>query len=204
METGITTRRLRNGFQRGGVVLSIVAVCAAVCVSSLTSAYGYDPVYFDSLRDREAIEQLAYCYASGTDAIGRGDVATGAAIYNKCFTPNAVFEASFANPDPNAPPDFTATGPSNWATVVDNQFRSQGYVATQHLMGNPQIDLHLNTATLSTYLAATHVIDPNASIDLANGPYVFDVVRTPIGWRITRLQLRLISFLRLESLAPTP
>lgn len=204
METGITTRRLRNGFQRGGVVLSIVAVSAAVCVSSLTSAYGYDTDYFDSLRDRQAIEQLAYCYASGTDAIGRGDVAAGTAIYNKCFTPNAVFEASFANPDPNAPPDFVATGPGNWATVVNNQFTSQGYVATQHLMSNVQIDLHWSTATMSTYLSATHVIDPSASIDLANGPYVFDVVRTPIGWRITRLQLKLISFLRLESPPPAP
>lgn len=204
METGITTRRLRNGFQRGGVVLSIVAVSAAVCVSSLTSAHGFYPDDPNSLKDRLVIEQLAYCYASGTDAIGRGDVAAGTAIYNKCFTPNAVFEASFANPDPDAPPDFVATGPGNWATVVNNQFTSQGYVATQHLMSNAQIDLHLNTATMSTYLSATHVIDPSASIDLANGPYLFDVVRTPNGWRITRLQLKLISFLRLESPPPTP
>lgn len=198
MKTGIITR-LRNVFQRSGAIIAAGAVSLAVCVSTATPAQGNGPDPITRLLAHEQIEQLAYCYASGTDAIGRGDLALGKNIYKDCFTPNAVIEASFANLDPNAPPDFSATGPDTWAEVVNARFTSVGYFATQHLISNVQIDLQGNTATMSSYLAATHVIDPSTSIDLANGTYVDHVVRTPKGWRIAKRTLRLISFVRLEA-----
>ena len=38
------------------------------------------------LQDAADIRKLTICYAHGTDAIGRGDVAAGKAIYQPCFT----------------------------------------------------------------------------------------------------------------------
>ncbi len=177
-------------------------LCAtAVAVTGLVAAVpaeGNPPSDIQRLKDREEIEELTYCYAEATDAIGSGQLEVGRALYQKCFTPDAVLEAYFPTDDPNGPPGLTS-GPSEWADVANNVFVTAGYVATQHLNSNVRINIQGNTATMRTYLNATHVLDPEAAIDLANGTYEDIVVRTPKGWKIKKRTLRLITFLRLES-----
>jgi hypothetical protein len=180
-----------------------VAVVGAIVVSVATPAEGTQPDYVKQLRDRQEIEDLAYCYAAGTDAIGRGDVQGGKAIYQTCFTPNAVIAASYPGNDPNGPPDLTTIGPDAWAGVVESVFAQAGYVGTQHLISNVRIQVNGNTATMTTYLNATHVLDPYTSYNVANGTYEDVVVRTPAGWRIKQRTLRLISFVHVES-PPAP
>jgi hypothetical protein len=154
------------------------------------------------LADRAEITDLAYCYAAGTDAIGAGDVALGQQIYAGCFTPDARIEASFPGADPNGPADLTAFGAAAWGDIVEGVFDSSGYVATQHLISNVRIDIDGNSASMISYLHATHVLDPAGSIAVANGHYVDQVVRTPQGWRIAARRLHLIDFVQLDSPAP--
>lgn len=151
------------------------------------------------LSDRAEIAELAHCYAEGTDAIGRGDVAGGKLIYEDCFTADAKIEAYFPGADPNGPPGLSAIGTGAWADAVHGVFSGNGYIATQHAMSNIRISLDGNIGTMESYLSATHVIDPAGSVELAHGTYVDVVVKTPQGWRIAERSLYLISFLRLES-----
>lgn len=154
------------------------------------------------LPDRAEIAELGYCYAEGTDAIGRGGLAAGKQIYKDCFTNNAVISAYFPGDDPNGPPGLSAVGSDAWAVAVHSVFTNNGYIATQHLIGNVRIQLDGNNATMTSYLSATHVIDPSGAVELAHGTYVDTVVRTPQGWRISKRTLYLLDFLRLESPAP--
>ncbi len=153
-------------------------------------------------RDAEAeIAKLALSYAFGTDAIGCGDLQKGRELYRACFTPEAViavFLPRTAN-DFTGPPDAMKTGPDEWAELVASAFKGK-YTATQHLIGNVDIHVHGNTATMTSYLHATHKRS-DTSIDVANGTYEDEVVLRDGQWRIRRRTLKLITFLTLAASA---
>ena len=147
-----------------------------------------------SLEDEAAIRQLTVCYALGTDAIGAGDVKKGKALYTDCFTEDAPIAAFF--PDGQG---TERTGPAAWADFVNEIFRDNKYTATQHLIGTINISIDHSTgktATMTSYLHATHLL-PNGSINVANGTYADDVIKTDAGWRIRKRTLTLITFLNL-------
>ena len=150
------------------------------------------------LQDEADIRKLTICYAHGTDAIGRGDVAAGKAIYQPCFTKDASFSAAFPNGQ-----EEKRTGSDAWADFVASVFQGAGYTSTQHLLGTISIAVQDTIATMSTYLHATHVL-PNGSIDIANGTYEDTVVKTEAGWRIQSRRLTLITFLNVAPTAPHP
>jgi hypothetical protein len=189
----------RGFWQRGGTPLATLALAFAVCASIATPAEGSKPDEVAPLQARSDIEDLSVCYATGTDAIGRGDLAEGKKIYSKCFTEDATFALYFPGTDPSGPPDLNAVGTDAWAQIANDFFRDLGAVSTQHLMSNFVVDVNGNQATLRSYLQATHVIDPAGVIVVAHGTYFDDVVRTPKGWKIAHRTLRLITSLRLES-----
>lgn len=195
----------RSSWRRAGVTLGALALAGAVGASVSSPAQGnlFEP--WSRLQDRQEIEDLEYCYGAATDAIGRGDVEAGRAIYQTCFTQNAVISASFPGADPSGPPDLSTVGPSSWADIVESVFDSSGYQSTQHLISNVRINFTgFNTATMTSYLNATHVLDPTSSIDLANGTYTSVVVRTAYGWRIAERDLDLITFMRVQSPPAAP
>ena len=185
-------------------VFAATLVCATglFLASAVNGKGGAQDEVGKRLSDRAEIAELAYCYAEGTDAIGGGDLAAGKAIYGDCFTADATGQAWFPGADFNGPPGLSATGTDAWADAVASVFTGNGYIATQHLMGNIRISLDGNSGTMRSYLSATHVVDPDGAVDLAHGTYVDTVVRTPQGWRISARSLYLIDFLRLESPAP--
>lgn len=150
------------------------------------------------LQDEADIRNLTICYAHGTDAIGRGDVTAGRAIYQPCFTKDASFSVVFPNGQQEK-----RTGSDAWADFVATVFQGAGYTITQHLLGTISIEVQDTSATMSTYLHATHVL-PNGSMDIANGTYEDSVVQTEEGWRIQSRKLTLITFLNVAPTAPHP
>jgi hypothetical protein len=153
------------------------------------------------------------CYARGTDAIGDATTNStpeqaGIAIYKDCFTDDAVFAVWFPGtpftsqvfPDPAImQPSASIIGPENWAAFVNGVFRANGYTFTQHLTSNIGVEVQGATATLSASLNASHVIQRGTPrvvecIAVANGTYSLRVEKTNQGWRITRLDLTLITF----------
>ncbi|MBD2435261.1 nuclear transport factor 2 family protein [Nostoc sp. FACHB-110] len=139
------------------------------------------------------IQELAMCYALGTDAIGRGNLQEGKDIYSNCFTPDAVITAIFPSGA-----SATSYNPNDWAKFVYSVFQGNGYKATQHLIGTVNISVKNNQASMSSYLHATHVLS-DTSIDVANGTYVDEVVNKKGSWKISRRTLKLIDFLNLSS-----
>ena len=176
---------------------------SAVCVGCLALAFvtfslGVEKPSFaaetSSLQDEAAIRQLTICYALGTDAIGTGEVDKGKALYKDCFTEDAPIAAFF--PDGQG---TERTGPAAWATFVNEIFRDNAYTATQHLIGTINISIDHTTGTtasMTSYAHATHLL-PNGSINVANGTYEDEVVKTEAGWRIRKRTLKLITFLNL-------
>jgi hypothetical protein len=166
--------------------------------------------------DRDAVAELIYCYARGTDQIGDATthadpLSAGLAIYRQCFAPDAQFRAwfpqqpfdsqTFPNPDANpatAPAPFI--GPAAWANFVNGVFRGNGYTFTQHIMTNVDVQLHGNHALLTAYLNATHVISgdtiggPSRCVAVANGTYSMQAEKRAGSWVATRLDLTLITF----------
>ncbi|MBE9207421.1 nuclear transport factor 2 family protein [Nostoc sp. LEGE 06077] len=140
------------------------------------------------------IEDLAVCYAYGTDAIGRGDVLGGKNIYDDCFTRDAEITAIFPSGV-----SVTKYGANAWADFVADVFQGNGYTATQHLLGSIRVNIQNNNqARMSSYLHATHKLS-DTSIDVANGTYVDTVIKQNGNWKISKRVLTLIDFLNLAS-----
>jgi 3-phenylpropionate/cinnamic acid dioxygenase small subunit len=75
-----------------------------------------------------------------------------------------------------------------WLREVLQIFR-----VTQHLMTNPSIELHGDTASSQTYLTASHVqrkLDGEDVMTVQGGVYSDLHVRTELGWRIKQRTLK--------------
>ncbi|EYF06903.1 nuclear transport factor 2 family protein [Chondromyces apiculatus] len=186
-------------------------VAAALCVASLavsgvvaaipasgTPSGGVPNSTLQRLVDEAEIEALTKCYAQATDAVAAGNSQLADSLYEKCFLHNAIIDVY--NPgDPEGSPSLVDNA-GDWVHIVEDAFDSGGYGRTQHLISNIQIKfINSNTAKMSTYLHATHVIEPESAVDIANGTYEDTVVRTSQGWKISRRTLRLITYYRVES-----
>ncbi len=189
------TKTLFASFGRHAQVALFVTVGAAASVM-LGAGYVNASPHGAQRADEAEIAKLPVCYALGTDAIGRGDVAQGKAIYVPCFTGDAVLSVYFPGSPFNGPPSFSTVGTSSWGDFVSNTFTANGYTATQHLMGSIDVHVDGSHATMTSYLHATHVL-ADGTIDVANGTYEDEVVRQNGDWKIKSRTLKLITFLNL-------
>ncbi len=74
------------------------------------------------------------------------------------------------------------------ATIVDKVEASLGHLTvSQHLVGNQQVRIDGDTATCRCYLHAQHTKRGTEGGDnyVIAGRYLDELVRTPVGWRIT-------------------
>lgn len=182
-------------------VVSTLALAGAVTMMISRPAEGTPPHGLPKLQALREIEQLEYCYAAGTDAIGRGDLAKGKQIYSECFTPNAPVLIWEAGADPDDPPVVSVPSAEAWADFIDELFADSGYVSTQHLISNVRIDILPggNQAKITSYLIATHIYDPLGSVQVAHGTYENEAVRTPSGWKLSKRTFRTQAFMRIDS-----
>ena len=181
--------------------VSMIALAGAVTMSLAKSAEGTPTSDLVELRALHDIEDLEYCYAAGTDAIGVGNLAKGKAIYATCFLPNAPIIISAIGDPPNTPPGVVEPTPVAWANLIAGLFSDAGYVSTQHKISNVRIEMQSGgtKAKVTSYLTATHVYDPVSSVQLSHGRYESDVVLTNAGWRIAKRTYHTQTFLRLDS-----
>ncbi len=144
------------------------------------------------LQDEADIRQLSINYALGTDSISAGNKPRALDYYGRTFSSDALITAGF---EPGAPL-LVAHGPQEWADVVVKAF--EPYSATQHLLGtiNVEFDDRGRSATMSTYLHATHVLKaPSTDLLTVLGTY-YDTVEQQrrSGWRIVKRFLQFTSF----------
>ncbi|WP_437675332.1 nuclear transport factor 2 family protein [Sorangium sp. So ce131] len=185
-------------------VVSTVALAGAVTVLVAKPAEGTPPSGLHEVQAVHEIEQLEFCYAAGTDAIGRGDLERGKQIYSECFTRNAPVEIWEAGAAPGAPPVVAVPSAEAWADFIDELFAASGYVGTQHLISNIRVDILPGgrRAKITSYLIATHVYDPLSSVQVAHGTYENEAVLTRSGWKLSKRTFRTLSFMRIDSPEP--
>lgn len=166
--------------------------------------------------NQDEVEDLAVCYAYGTDALGTAvnavvdtnldstvnladpQFAKGLAFYRKCFAKQFSFTLEFDGafvltvPDP-ATRTASTDAALQWANFVNNAFRGPGYRNTQHHMGSISSEIRGNNASMTSYLIATHAFSNQSGVNVVGGTYKDDVIRKNGQWLILHRTLNITS-----------
>ncbi|WP_430784110.1 nuclear transport factor 2 family protein [Actinoplanes sp. G11-F43] len=99
------------------------------------------------------------------------------------------WELLVAGYDPDAHGDYTSASADGRDAIVES---ARGFLtpldATQHLLGNVEVDLDGDTATTHATFIAQHVRD--GARFLMGGNYDDTLRRTPTGWQIVNRRIR--------------
>ena len=190
--------------------------CLAPGLLVLVLPFAAAPVRADAAADRESIRALMICYVHGNDAMGDAitnadPLAKGLSFYHQCLADDVVVQGWFPGvpfssqtfPDPgkfpgSAPPAFH--GPEAWAEHVNSVFRSKGFKFTQHALSNVDVTVNGASGALTAYLTATLVVPgpgvgkPSQCVTVANGTFSAETAKRNNVWKITRLNVTLITF----------
>jgi len=128
--------------------------------------------------DRLAVAETVYRYATGVD---RRDWA----MYRSLFTETVTVDFSSFSPDLR-PRTMSA---DDWVAGLVPLFT--GLAATQHSMTNPLATVNGNAATITMYMQAHHVYDPDdsASWYTVGGYYDDTLVRVDSRWLLSGVRL---------------
>jgi hypothetical protein len=134
-------------------------------------------------------EQLATCFARGMDQIGRSDTSGAKTTFGSCHA--ATLKSMVTFPDGK---QAEQAGPDAFAGFIDGIFRSNGYVQTQHLVGNVSTTPSSDGRTeLAFDVAATHV-KADGRVDMGNGHWTMQVERIGANYRIVSQSLGILRF----------
>ena len=126
--------------------------------------------------DHQQVTETVYRYATGIDT-------RDFALYRSIFADELQIDFSSYNGRPGGP-----MSGDDWAAGVQPLF--YGLNATQHSMSNPIVTIDGDTAHVTMYMQAEHVLDADGERWFAIGGYYDDdLVRTGEGWKITAVRL---------------
>jgi hypothetical protein len=129
--------------------------------------------------DKLAVTETVYRYATGVD---RRDWT----LYRSLFTDTVTID--FSSFSPNQPPP-RAMSSDDWVAGIVPLFT--GLAATQHSMTNPLASVDGDAATITMYMQAHHVYDPDdpASWYTVGGYYDDTLARVDSRWLLTSVRL---------------
>jgi 3-phenylpropionate/cinnamic acid dioxygenase small subunit len=131
-----------------------------------------------SAEDKLAVAECVYRYAIGVDT-------RDWTMYRSLFTDEVEFD--FSSYGPGRPPVTMAA--DDWVAGLKPLFA--GLAATQHMMSNPLVDLDGDSAQITMYVRAHHVLDPEdpESFYTIGGYYRNRLVRERGNWKLARVNL---------------
>lgn len=136
--------------------------------------------------DKHDIETLQRLYAKATDLIGLGTEEAfeeGRDIYRRIYTDDVDIRTADTGDEP-----LVAKGPDAWADVCRSALND--YTGTQHLIGTQLTEVNGDEAQIESYLNAWHK-NPDLTVYYFLGTYISKTRRTPDGWKIYDMTLRL-------------
>ena len=136
--------------------------------------------------DKHDIETLQRLYAKATDLIGLGTEEAfeeGREIYRRLYTDDVDIRTANTGDEP-----LVAKGPDAWADVCRSALND--YTGTQHLIGTQLTEVNGDEAQIESYLNAWHK-NPDLTVYYFLGTYISKTRRTPDGWKIYDMTLRL-------------
>ncbi len=131
----------------------------------------------EEMQDRQAISDIVLQYATGADTRNRS-------LYRACFTdPVTVDFTSFSDGEVETIPVDV------WVDRVWGLL--PGFDSTQHVSTNHVHTINGDKATCVSYMVAEHILvgEPGEDYVTLGGYYTNDLVRTPLGWKITKCRL---------------
>jgi 3-phenylpropionate/cinnamic acid dioxygenase small subunit len=131
-----------------------------------------------SAEDKLAVAECVYRYATGVDT-------RNWAMYRSLFVDEV--EIDFSSFGPGLDPMTIAA--DDWVAGVKPLF--EGLAATQHMMSNPLVELEGDSAEITMYVRAHHVLDPDdpESYYTVGGYYRNRLVRDGGAWKLVRVNL---------------
>ena len=148
---------------------------------------------------------LAYCFAYGIDAVGRGDFDRGVAMWEECLAEDYSFKFTFYPggpsvecPGPDCPVQEYESLAQLRAQFAQGNFKQEGYTATQHQMLNVELrSQDGNEAEVFAYIQANHFL-PDGVIHIFWGDYSIKCVEKVGRWRVQRAEITGTSFLKFQ------
>jgi 3-phenylpropionate/cinnamic acid dioxygenase small subunit len=135
------------------------------------------------LLDRSEIERVIYDYATGLDT-------KDWTLWRSIFTDEVQVKFRSA-----AEAAFTGLG-QEWVSMTAEEWVEgrralfTGLATTQHQMSNPRTTIDGDAATCIMYMQAIHFMPGRSDVEYTlGGYYVDDLVRTPKGWKLARVNL---------------
>jgi hypothetical protein len=131
-----------------------------------------------SAEDKLAVAECLYRYATGVDT-------RDWAMYRSVFADE--IEVDFSSFGPGRPPATIAA--DDWVAGLKPLFGR--LAATQHMMSNPLVELDGDSAEITMYVRAHHVLDPEdpESYYTIGGYYRNRLVREHGDWKLVRVNL---------------
>lgn len=190
--------------------------------------HGYSKEAWRALQQVK-VEDLAVCYARGTDALGSAvnavisefpedpvnlhdpQFAKALRLYRRCFSRHFSFTLEFDGVPLLTVPDTSDgledTDPAlQWANFVNDAFRGPQFRNTQHHMGSISSRIRGDRARMVSYLIATHAyVDLAMGVRVVGGTYTDRVVRERGRWVIRQRTLNITSNIEIpQPLAAAP
>lgn len=133
------------------------------------------------LADESALRDLLHRYAFGLDHRDWH-------LWRSVFADEVLIDMSDYQPDP--PPRLAAAD----RVVRAAQTLFAGFEATQHFIGTQRYDIAGDTAVITAHMRAEHWVTTGRGGDRYTmyGTYVDECIRTVDGWRMTKVELRLL------------
>jgi SnoaL-like domain len=131
-----------------------------------------------SAEDKLAVAECLYRYATGVDT-------RDWALYRSVFAEEV--ELDFSSYDPGRKPVTIAA--DDYVAGLKPLFG--GLAMSQHMMSNPLVELEGDTAQITMYVRAHHVLDPEdpESFYTVGGFYQNRLVRDGGDWKLVRVKL---------------
>jgi SnoaL-like domain len=131
-----------------------------------------------SAEDKLAVAECLYRYAAGVDT-------RDWALFRSVFADEVEFD--FSGYEAGRAPVTMAA--DDWVARVQPQF--EGLAATQHMMSNPLAELAGDSAQITMYVRAHHVLDPGdpESFYTVGGFYRNRLVRDRGSWKLAAVKL---------------
>ena len=114
---------------------------------------------------QHALSRIAVSYATALDAIGDGDLDTGARLLRGVIAPEA--EATFVFPPGYEALNFGTVGPEDLAQTVRDTFQALAFVRTQHHVTNVSVTrTSTGAAVMTSYITAPHVFADSSVLNI--------------------------------------
>jgi hypothetical protein len=147
---------------------------------------------------QESVRNHLSCYPFGIDAIGRGKMEEGIAIWKGCFAPDYKFSVFLGRGEPTVCPGEKCSFPKDMSSIemranlAKKVFDGAGFIRTSHHVTNATITMiDPGHAKVNAYLQAWHVRREGGTV-IGFGTWDLELARKDDAWLITSEDLRIV------------